>query len=136
MTIYLGPPEEARKSLIAWWKWCQDKPFMYAELCIQLATDGLRLAWGIELLARGSSLFQCRGMRWLPVEAGKVNSDPGLAYHLALLEVGRARRSWSMDSVESSTWRSIWRLFEVAWEGGEQAGECSGVRVANIVQVR
>lgn len=143
-------PEDARQKLIewkraieqewvdllAWWKRCQGKPFMYAELCAKVESDELRLAWGIELLARGSSLFHRRGMSWLPVEAEKVTSDPGLVRHLALLDAGAGTPVLVNGQRGRLTGRSTWRLFEVEWEDGEQAGEHSGVRVANIVRER
>lgn len=126
--------EQEWVDLIAWWKACQGKPFTYAELCAQFATDELRLAWGIELLARGSSLFHRRGMSWIPVETDRVKSDLGLARHLDLLEAGAGSSVLVNGRRGRLTGRSTWRLFEVAWDEGEQAGERSGVRVGNIVQ--
>lgn len=99
-------------------------------------TNEQRLAWGIELLARGSSLFHRHGMRWIPVEADRVQRDPGLARHLDLLDAGAGTLVLVNGQRGRLTGRSNWRLFEVEWIEEEQARERSGVRVANRVQVR
>lgn len=70
----------------------------------------------------------------LPVEADRVTSDPGLVRHLDLLEEGAGMPIAVNGQRGKLTGRNTWRLFEVAWENGEQAGECSGVRVAHIVR--
>jgi hypothetical protein len=66
--------------------------------------------------------------------SGGKGSLHGLARHLALLDAGAGTPVLVNGQRGKLTGRSTWRLFEVAWEDGEQAGERSGVRVANIVR--
>ena len=52
---------------------------------------------------------------------------------LALRESGAGIAVSVNEQRARLTGRSTWRLFEVEWEDGEQAGEQSFVQVANLV---
>lgn len=73
-------------------------------------------------------------MSWLPVEADRVKSDPGLARHLDLLEAGAGTPVSMNGQCGQLTGWSTWRHFEVQWQGGEQARVRRGVHVTNIVR--
>ena len=127
-----GKLEEVWVDLIAWWEHCQGTPFSYQDLCQVVSSDNERLAWGIELLARGNMLFRREGIHWMPLDAQKIFQDRGLAHHLDLVHAGANARIVVNEQRGTLTGRQNWRFFEVQWEEGVHAGELAQVRGAHI----
>ncbi len=98
----------------------------------ELPSDQARLAWGLELLARGDALFRREGMAWVPFDAPRVLGDQGVAHHLELVRAGTGTPIQVNGRRGTLTGQSNWRLFEVRWEEGEEAGELTQVRSGTI----
>jgi hypothetical protein len=124
--------DEEWVDLFAWWKQCGGMPFTFASLCDTLPSDNTRLAWGIELLSHGDALFRREGSTWTPLDAPRVLANEGFAHHLKLLEKGTGISVDINGRRGTLTGRSNWRLFEVRWEEGEEAGELARVRGGHI----
>ncbi|MEO6891140.1 MAG: MBL fold metallo-hydrolase [Ktedonobacteraceae bacterium] len=126
--------EEEWVDLIAWWDRTRGMPFSYAEVCAHLATDDLRLAWGLEALAHGHELFRREGSTWTPVDEQQVARNVGLVHHLSLVRAGADMPVLVNGRRGTLTGRSTWHYLEVRWEEGEDQGACVRVR-GNHVQV-
>ncbi|GCE50167.1 Cft2 family RNA processing exonuclease [Thermosporothrix hazakensis] len=111
--------EQAWVDLFVLWTRQQGQPLTYEQLCQQTADETERLAYGIELLAKGAQLFKRQGGRWYPIGEEVVRKNVGFVQHLELLQAGAGAAVWLNGERWTLTGRSNWKLFEIRNHDGE-----------------
>jgi len=106
----------------------QGQPLTYEQLCQQTTDETERLAYGLELLAKGAQLFKRQGGRWYPIEEAVVRKHVGFVQHLELLQAGEGAAVWFNGERWTLTGRSNWKFFEIR----NHAGEVRNVRVNQV----
>jgi hypothetical protein len=140
------PPQEVKQHLQTWrkqvdsewvdlfvlWQQQEGRSFTLQDLHNLAQSENQRLAWGLELLLHGRELFRRSGATWTPIEEEVIQKNEGFVRHLQLLKAGAGSAVVVNQQHGTLTGRSNWRLLEVCWDEGDNAGKLSTVRVQNV----